>query len=77
MITADQGLRVARAVRHHEAVTSTAHEHPIAVQKACVRCSHDADFEIAGVWLCVDCYHVAGSTCSGIGTLSTPVDPTC
>ena len=43
----------------------------------CARCAHDADVEIGGVWLCVDCYHVAGSTCSGIGTLATPVDPTC
>ncbi len=33
----------------------------------CARCGGDADFEIAALWLCVDCYHVAGSTCAGIG----------
>ena len=43
----------------------------------CVRCLHDADVEIGDVWLCLDCYHVAGSTCSGIGTLAKPVLPTC
>jgi hypothetical protein len=40
----------------------------------CARCGADADFEIASLWLCVDCYHVAGSTCAGIGRVpaSTP-----
>jgi hypothetical protein len=33
----------------------------------CARCGHDSDFEIAALWLCLDCYHVAGSTCAGIG----------
>jgi len=33
----------------------------------CARCGGDADFDIASLWLCVDCYHIAGSTCAGIG----------
>jgi hypothetical protein len=37
----------------------------------CVRCGGDADFEIAALWLCLDCYHIAGSTCAGIGRTST------
>jgi hypothetical protein len=46
----------------------------------CARCGGDADFEIAALWLCVDCYHIAGSTCAGVGripaTAATPgVDP--
>ncbi len=47
------------------------------VPAACARCGHDADFEIADLWLCVDCYHVAGSTCAGVGTLERPTDPVC
>ncbi|MGB7982815.1 MAG: hypothetical protein WCF36_18695 [Candidatus Nanopelagicales bacterium] len=43
----------------------------------CARCGHGADFEIAGLWLCIDCYHVAGSTCAGVGTLERPADPVC
>ncbi len=39
----------------------------MAESQACTRCGRDADFEIAELWLCVDCYHVAGSTCAGIG----------
>jgi len=39
----------------------------VAPAEACVRCGHDADFDIASMWLCIDCYHIAGSTCSGIG----------
>lgn len=37
----------------------------------CVRCGADSDFEIASLWLCVGCYHVAGSTCAGIGRVPT------
>jgi hypothetical protein len=33
----------------------------------CARCGGDADFDIASLWLCIDCYHIAGSTCAGIG----------
>ena len=33
---------------------------------ACVRCGRDAQFDVAELWLCLDCYHVAGSTCAGI-----------
>ena len=33
----------------------------------CARCGRNSDFEIAALWLCLDCYHVAGSTCAGIG----------
>ena len=35
----------------------------------CARCGGDSDFEIASLWLCIDCYHVAGSTCAGIGRI--------
>ena len=48
----------------------------VLTQGICVRCAHDADVEIAGIWLCMDCYHVAGSTCAGIAS-PTPADPTC
>lgn len=37
----------------------------------CARCGGDADFEIAALWLCIDCYHIAGSTCAGIGRVPT------
>ncbi len=39
---------------------------------ACDRCRADADFEIASLWLCIDCYHAAGSTCAGIGRGPAP-----
>jgi hypothetical protein len=39
----------------------------MAASQVCTGCGCDADFEIAELWLCVDCYHVAGSTCAGIG----------
>lgn len=35
----------------------------------CARCGGDSDFEIAALRLCVDCYHIAGSTCAGIGRI--------
>lgn len=35
----------------------------------CARCGGDADVDIASLWLCMDCYHVAGSTCAGIGRI--------
>lgn len=35
----------------------------------CARCGGDSDFEIASLWLCIDCYHIAGSTCAGIGRI--------
>ncbi len=35
----------------------------------CARCGGDADFDIASLWLCIDCYHIAGSTCAGIGRI--------
>lgn len=37
--------------------------------ETCARCGGDSDFEIASLWLCVDCYHIAGSTCAGIGRI--------
>jgi hypothetical protein len=37
--------------------------------EACARCGGESDFEIASLWLCIDCYHVAGSTCAGIGRI--------
>jgi len=39
--------------------------------RPCARCGRDADFEIAALWLCTDCYHIAGSTCAGIGRVPT------
>jgi hypothetical protein len=39
----------------------------------CARCGGDSEFEIAALWLCIECYHVAGSTCAGIGRI--PPDP--
>jgi hypothetical protein len=35
----------------------------------CARCGGDSDFEIASLWLCIDCYHIAGSTCAGVGRI--------
>jgi hypothetical protein len=40
---------------------------PAAPSEPCARCGGDADFDIASLWLCMDCYHIAGSTCAGIG----------
>lgn len=38
----------------------------------CARCGGDAELDIASLWLCMDCYHVAGSTCAGIGRIPAP-----
>jgi hypothetical protein len=43
----------------------------------CDRCGREADADFGALWLCLDCYHVAGSTCAGIGVGPTPVDPVC
>lgn len=40
---------------------------PGSVVRPCDRCGADAPYDFADVWLCLDCYHVAGSTCAGIG----------
>jgi hypothetical protein len=32
----------------------------------CARCGRDAQFDFDQLWLCLDCYHVAGSTCAGV-----------
>ena len=32
----------------------------------CARCGRDAQFDFDELWLCLDCYHVAGSTCAGV-----------
>lgn len=40
--------------------------------KPCVRCGADSDVEIASLWLCIDCYHIAGSTCAGVGRTTAP-----
>jgi hypothetical protein len=40
-----------------------------APSEPCARCGGDADFDIASLWLCIDCYHLAGSTCAGIGRI--------
>lgn len=38
----------------------------------CGRCGGPAEYDFATLWLCLDCYHVAGSTCAGIGQSTTP-----
>jgi hypothetical protein len=43
----------------------------------CDGCGRHADFEIARLWLCVDCYHTAGSTCAGVRTPERAADPVC
>jgi hypothetical protein len=35
----------------------------------CARCGGNSDFEIASLWLCIDCYHIAGSTCAGVSRI--------
>jgi hypothetical protein len=42
-----------------------------ATAPACARCGRDAQFDFDQLWLCLECYHVAGSTCAGV---SRPVD---
>ncbi len=37
------------------------------VAHACHRCGAEAPYDFGDLWLCLDCYHVAGSTCAGIG----------
>jgi hypothetical protein len=45
-------------------------QHTVAAPpEPCVRCGADANFEIAALWLCIDCYHIAGSTCAGVGRI--------
>jgi ribosomal protein L37E len=55
--------------------TVAAGEQPL--PEACARCGRDADADFGALWLCLDCYHVAGSTCAGIGFGPTRVEPTC
>ena len=47
----------------------------------CVRCGRGAEFDFEAFWLCLDCYHAAGSTCAGIGSGPDDADrqpePTC
>jgi len=44
----------------------------------CLRCGHDADVDFGDLWLCLDCYHVAGSTCAGVArSTGEPADPVC
>jgi hypothetical protein len=50
---------------------------PAGASEPCARCGRDADADFGSVWLCLDCYHVAGSTCAGIGVGSAPTDPVC
>ncbi len=53
-------------------------EHSVApaVAAACSRCGRDGEFDFGDVWLCLDCYHVAGSTCAGLNR-PTPTDNVC
>jgi hypothetical protein len=44
----------------------------------CLRCGHDADVDFGDLWLCMDCYHVAGSTCAGVARSTVePAEPVC
>jgi hypothetical protein len=52
-----------------EVTTTTAHP--------CVRCGGEAPYDFGDTWLCLECYHVAGSTCAGIGRWNAPADPVC
>jgi hypothetical protein len=58
------GLRPAPGAATMAPVTS---REPVTRPQPCTRCGGEADFDIASLWLCVDCYHIAGSTCAGIG----------
>jgi hypothetical protein len=58
------GLRPAPGAATMAPVTS---REPVTRPQPCARCGGEADFDIASLWLCVDCYHIAGSTCAGIG----------
>lgn len=40
----------------------------------CVSCRLDAELVMGGVWLCLSCYHVAGSTCAGVWAPSDVAD---
>jgi hypothetical protein len=33
---------------------------------ACARCGGPAEHDFVTLWLCTDCYHIAGSTCAGV-----------
>jgi hypothetical protein len=50
---------------------------PTPAPQPCARCGGDAPFDFGGLWLCLDCYHVAGSTCAGVSRPARPVDPVC
>lgn len=44
----------------------------------CTRCGRDAEFDFGPVWLCLDCYHIAGSTCAGVARPAEAAgDPVC
>jgi hypothetical protein len=43
----------------------------------CARCGGDAEADFGTLWLCLACYHVAGSTCAGIGVGPAPTEPVC
>lgn len=32
----------------------------------CARCFGEAEHDFGDIWLCTDCYYIAGSTCAGI-----------
>lgn len=64
-----ESLIAAPSVWSQTAVSETEH----GVGAACTRCGHDAQFDFGRVWLCLDCYHVVGSTCSGL-SLPRPDD---
>lgn len=43
----------------------------------CSRCGADAPYDFVTVWLCLDCYHIAGSTCAGVGRPASAPDQVC
>lgn len=42
-----------------------ASQFPASQIPACQRCGRDGEHDFGDFWVCTDCYHIAGSTCSG------------
>lgn len=41
-------------------------EQAVAESHPCQRCWGEAEHDFGDIWLCTDCYYIAGSTCAGI-----------
>ena len=50
---------------------------PAPTPQPCARCGGDAQYDFGEIWLCLECYHISGSTCAGVSRPQAPVDPTC